>query len=82
MGLVQLSTALFDWIEAFYSSTRRHSALGKVSPTEVERRHTNTTTAAKISYRWVTLRGTRQFHERHRDHPGRPPRRRRRDAGL
>jgi putative transposase len=43
---VELSTAMFDWIEAFYNPTRRHSALGNISPAEFERRHTNTTTAA------------------------------------
>jgi putative transposase len=43
---VELSAAMFDWIEAFYNPTRRHSALGNISPAEFERRHTNTTTAA------------------------------------
>ena len=43
---VELSTAMFDWIEAFYNPTRRHSALGNISPAEFERRHANTTTAA------------------------------------
>ena len=27
---VELSTAIFDWIEAFYNRTRRHSSLGNV----------------------------------------------------
>jgi putative transposase len=43
---LELSTAMFDWIEAFYNPTRRHSALGNVSPTEFERRHREATTAA------------------------------------
>ena len=43
---LELSTAMFDWIEAFYNPTRRHSALGNISPVEFERRHTDTTTAA------------------------------------
>jgi putative transposase len=41
-----LSTAMFDWIEAFYNPTRRHSALGNISPVEFERRHQQETTAA------------------------------------
>lgn len=43
---LELSTAMFDWIEAFYNPTRRHSALGNISPVEFERSHTNTITAA------------------------------------
>jgi len=43
---LELSTAMFDWIEAFYNPTRRHSALGNISPAECERRHQNTTTTA------------------------------------
>jgi putative transposase len=43
---LELSTAMFDWIEAFYNPTRRHSALGNISPAEFERRHHDTTTAA------------------------------------
>lgn len=36
---VELSTAMFDWIEVFYNRQRRHSALGNISPIEFERRH-------------------------------------------
>ena len=28
----QLANAIFEWIEAFYNPTRRHSALGYLSP--------------------------------------------------
>jgi putative transposase len=31
--------ALFDYIEAFYNTHRRHSSLGQLSPAEFERRH-------------------------------------------
>jgi transposase InsO family protein len=43
---LELSTAMFDWIEAFYNPTRRHSALGNISPIEFERRHQQQVTAA------------------------------------
>ena len=35
---VELSTAIFDWIEVFYNRQRRHSALGNIAPIEFERR--------------------------------------------
>ena len=35
----QARLAVFEWIEAFYNRTRRHSALGYVSPVEYERRY-------------------------------------------
>ena len=35
---VELSTAIFDWIEVFYNRQRRHSALGNIAPVEFERR--------------------------------------------
>jgi putative transposase len=35
-----LGSAMFEWIEAFYNPTRRHSALGYLSPTDYEARHT------------------------------------------
>jgi len=33
------STAIFDWIEAWYNPTRRHSRLGNISPDQHERNH-------------------------------------------
>lgn len=39
---VELSTAMFDWIEGFYNRSRRHTALGMISPVEFERRHAPT----------------------------------------
>lgn len=38
---LELSTAMFDWIEGFHNRTRRHSALGNISPMEFERRHSH-----------------------------------------
>jgi putative transposase len=43
---VELSAAIFDWIEAFYNRIRRHSSLGMLSPVAFEQRHTNQTSAA------------------------------------
>jgi putative transposase len=42
---VELSTAIFDWIEAFYNRTRRHSSLGMISPAAYEKLHANTSAA-------------------------------------
>jgi putative transposase len=42
----ELASAIFDWIEAFYNPTRRHSALDYQSPIEFERLHTAATEAA------------------------------------
>lgn len=42
----ELATAMFDWIEAFYNPTRRHSALAYLSPTEFENLHAREHTAA------------------------------------
>jgi putative transposase len=39
-------TAIFTYIEGFYNSQRRHSALGYLSPAEYERRHTRCDAAA------------------------------------
>lgn len=43
---VELAGAMFDWIEAFYNRTRRHSALGMMSPIAYERLHGDRTSAA------------------------------------
>lgn len=42
----QLASAMFEWIEAFYNPTRRHSALGYLSPHDYERTHITTASAA------------------------------------
>jgi putative transposase len=36
-------TAIFDWIEAWYNPTRRHSRLGNISPDQYERLHDSVT---------------------------------------
>ena len=41
----ELSSAIFEWIEAFYNPRRRHSALGQIAPATFEARHTLTTAA-------------------------------------
>ena len=38
--------AVFDYLETFYNPRRRHSALGQISPTVFEARHTASTAAA------------------------------------
>ncbi len=43
---VELSSAIFDWIEGFYNRVRRHSSLGMMSPVAFEKLHSHTTTAA------------------------------------
>ena len=35
----ELATAMFEWIEAFYNRSRRHSALGYLSPADYENLH-------------------------------------------
>jgi putative transposase len=42
----ELANAIFEYIEAFYNPTRRHSALGYQSPVEFEALHTAAQTAA------------------------------------
>ncbi|WP_415630145.1 integrase core domain-containing protein [Nocardioides dubius] len=42
----ELETAIFEWIEAWYNPTRRHSALGHRSLIEFEALHSAATTAA------------------------------------
>ncbi|MDP9026119.1 MAG: IS3 family transposase [Actinomycetota bacterium] len=42
----ELANAMFEWIEAFYNSRRRHSAIGYLSPIEFETLHTTAATAA------------------------------------
>ncbi|EFQ82027.1 hypothetical protein HMPREF0063_12869, partial [Aeromicrobium marinum DSM 15272] len=37
---------IFEWIEAFYNPTRRHSSLDYLSPIEYETLHTATDQAA------------------------------------
>ncbi len=34
-----LAQAIFEWIEAFYNPTRRHSTLGHLSPVDYEAAH-------------------------------------------
>jgi putative transposase len=43
---VELSSAIFDWIEVFYNRTRRHSSLGMLSPVAYEKPHAEHTNAA------------------------------------
>lgn len=38
---IDACTAIFDFIEAFYNRTRRHSSIGYVSPMDFERQHGN-----------------------------------------
>ena len=42
----QLASAIFEWIEACYNRTRRHSSLGMLSPVEFEALHTAAVNAA------------------------------------
>jgi putative transposase len=43
---VELSTAIFDWIEVFYNRARRHSSLGMLSPVAYEKLHITKPSAA------------------------------------
>lgn len=42
----ELGAAIFEWIEAWYNPSRRHSSLGNLAPIEFERTHIATATAA------------------------------------
>ena len=43
---IELATAIHDYIEHFHNTRRRHSALGMLTPTEYEHRHSHTINAA------------------------------------
>jgi transposase InsO family protein len=43
---IELSTALFDYLEIFHNRTRRHSALGMLTPIEFEQVNNQTEQAA------------------------------------
>jgi len=42
----QLALAMFDWIEAWYNPSRRHSYCGMLSPVDYEQAHTRAAAAA------------------------------------
>jgi putative transposase len=42
----ELSSAIFEWIEAFYNPVRRHTSIGDLSPIEFEALHTAAEVAA------------------------------------
>ena len=42
----QLATAIFEWIEAWYNTRRRHTSLNMLAPVEFEALHTAAVTAA------------------------------------
>jgi transposase InsO family protein len=43
---IELSTALFDYLEIFHNRNRRHSALGMLTPIQFEKVNNQTTRAA------------------------------------
>jgi transposase InsO family protein len=43
---IELSTALFDYLEIFHNRNRRHSALGMLTPIEFEKVNNQTEQAA------------------------------------
>ena len=46
---VELSNAIFEYLEIFHNRQRRHSALGMLTPVEYEIRHATTTAQAQAS---------------------------------
>ena len=42
----QLATAIFEWIEAWYNPTRRHTSIDMLSPINYEQTHTPAAQAA------------------------------------
>jgi putative transposase len=42
----QLAAAIFEWIEAWYNPTRRHSSIRMCSPAHFEAQHANDTEIA------------------------------------
>jgi putative transposase len=38
-ALKQMALAMFDWIQAWYNPTRRHSRCGMLNPLDYERAH-------------------------------------------
>lgn len=46
IGQLEAGAAIFKWIEGFYNPTRRHSAIGNLSPIDFERIHTAAEPAA------------------------------------
>ena len=43
---IELATAIHDYIKTFHNTTRRHSALNMLTPTEYENHYQSTTTTA------------------------------------
>ena len=43
---IELASAIHDYIELFHNTTRRHSSLGMLTPTEYETLHSPTHKAA------------------------------------
>lgn len=41
-----LASAIFEWIEAWYNPTRRHTSIAGLSPTDYEALHKTAATAA------------------------------------
>jgi transposase InsO family protein len=45
-SLEQLASAIFEWIEGWYSPTRRHTSIGELSPAAFETLHESAAIAA------------------------------------